>query len=1262
TVVTSEGVTVNIDPNTGVFTYTPNAGFTGQDSFMYTICDDGTPQACDTATVYITVDGVAGLSIVKSASSTTTGCVGEGDLVTYIFTVTNSGDVLINSITITDDLLGGDITATLTLTGDNGDNILDLTETWVFTAPNYTVTQEDVDAGNITNNVTANGLELDGTTTVQATDTYVIDANNPDVTLCNESGIGLLKVGVFNNENGNDCSEIDETITYTFTVTNPGDIALENVTITDPLLANASPQVTIDFVSGDTDNDNQLDPTESWVYTATYLITQLDIDATEVTNIATVTAEDVVSGTSVSITSQTTTALVEDTTPPDTSNCAVLNETIECNGSDNETIANDWNAANILALENCVTDACDNNVTVTSNYAFGNLITNCGTGGTIEVTYTLTDVTGNASTFITTLTLEDTTGPDLTACTVTDDLIECSDNDNENLAAAWNANNIAILETCGTDACDAVATNMVTSNFDFTNLVSTCGSGGSINVTYTVADDCGNTSTLTATLTIEDTTPPTIDDSGVQNIDIQCGVTPDGTLDDWLANNAGATASDNCGNVTWSNDFGSSTNVDCDNGAITVNFTASDDCGNASLISATYSIIDTVAPELTIPVNITIECDEDSSPTNTGTASAIDDCATPTITFVDSEIAACGSTKTITRTWTATDACGNIVSADQIIIVQDTTPPTLTVPADATIECSEDESSTNTGMATAIDTCGSVTITQSDVDTAACGTTKTIVRTWTATDECGNSVSETQTIVVQDTTAPTFTVPSDVILECDTDINDLSITGDVTDESDNCSTGLQATFEDSSTNGNCANETIISRTWSLTDACGNTTSLVQTISLVDTTPPTFDINLPTDISVECDVIPSIATVTAIDNCGDATVTVEETTTSGSCANDYTLTRTWTAVDACGNEVVHTQIITVTDTTAPTFTVPSDITVECDIDINDLSIVGDVTDELDNCSTGLNATYIDQFEDGSCPNEFIITREWTLTDGCNNTTSAFQIINVVDTVPPTLVTPLDTNITVACDGIPDIPNLVFQDHCSNNIEVQFEEISNPNDFEDYIVTRLWTVTDLCGNSDTFTQTINVEISNVITAFDASRCVLDTEFDLFDLLSGDFDMNGTWSVISGNASVDGSLFDPSSVEVGIYTFMYAITDGPCPNEVEVNVTIDDDCVVLPCGAEDVVISKTVTANGDTFNEFFTISGIEDCGFVIELQIFNRWGAKIYDNNNYQNDWGGEAHNSSAGDSGKVPTGTYYYVINLRNSGLKPFAGPIYVATNK
>jgi gliding motility-associated-like protein len=419
-------------------------------------------------------------------------------------------------------------------------------------------------------------------------------------------------------------------------------------------------------------------------------------------------------------------------------------------------------------------------------------------------------------------------------------------------------------------------------------------------------------------------------------------------------------------------------------------------------------------------------------------------------------------------------------------------------------------------------------------------------------------------------------------VECDVDVNDLSITGDVTDEADNCSAGLEATFADTVADGACANESVITRTWTLTDECDNTTTLVQTITVEDNTAPVFNEGLPVDVTVECNNVPEAATITANDNC-DSSVEVE---------------------------------------------------------------------------------FEEEIIEGSCIGEYLITRTWTATDSCNNQSSHSQIITVEDLTPPTLVTPFDENITIVCDDIPAPPNLVFQDACSNNIGVEFNEVSTQiSDLEDYEVIRTWTVTDDCGNVSVFTQNITVELSNVINASDSNRCILDEEFDLFDLLSGDFDMNGTWSVVAGDATLNNdSFFDPSAVDIGVYTFMYAITDGPCPNEVQVNVTIDDDCVVLACGLEDVVVSKTVTANGDDINDFFTVSGIEDCGFVIELQIFNRWGAKIYQSNNYQNDWNGFTNRSSIGSSGEVPTGTYYYVINLRNSGLEPIVGPIYVATNK
>ena len=83
------------------------------------------------------------------------------------------------------------------------------------------------------------------------------------------------------------------------------------------------------------------------------------------------------------------------------SNCSVTDEAIECSGTDNETLANDWNAANITALESCADDL---GVNVTSDYDFNNLSSTCGQGGTIAVVYTITDDCGNATTLNATLT------------------------------------------------------------------------------------------------------------------------------------------------------------------------------------------------------------------------------------------------------------------------------------------------------------------------------------------------------------------------------------------------------------------------------------------------------------------------------------------------------------------------------------------------------------------------------------------------------------------------------------------------------------------------------------------------------------------------------------------------------------------------------------------------------------------------------------------------------------------------------------------
>ena len=198
-----------------------------------------------------------------------------------------------------------------------------------------------------------------------------------------------------------------------------------------------------------------------------------------------------------------------------------------------------------------------------------------------------------------------------------------------------------------------------------------------------------------------------------------------------------------------------------------------------------------------------------------------------------------------------------------------------------------------------------------------------IVRTFTATDDAGNSTSATQTITVQDTTAPEFTfVPADYTVECDDEMP-----MDDAVASDNCG---EVTIEVSSetTAGDAAGNYVIVRTFTATDDAGNSASATQTITVQDTTAPEFTF-VPADYTVECSDEMPMDDAVASDNCGEVTIEVSSETTAGDAAGNYVIVRTFTATDDAGNSASATQTITVQDTTAPEFTfVPADYTVEC----------------------------------------------------------------------------------------------------------------------------------------------------------------------------------------------------------------------------------------------------------------------------------------------------------------------------------------------
>src|SRR5207249_12297194 len=216
--------------------------------------------------------------------------------------------------------------------------------------------------------------------------------------------------------------------------------------------------------------------------------------------------------------------------------------------------------------------------------------------------------------------------------------------------------------------------------------------------------------------------------------------------------------------------------------------------------------------------------------------------------------------------------CNTHGTCVQLITARDTTPPASTVPPDVVLECPADTGTNATGVAVAEEACGSVLVYYSDIVSNGCGGTKVVSRTWTATDDSGNSTNLVQTITVVDTTPPTITCVPNKTVECSS-VWDF----DPPTASDTCG-NVTITILSTVTNtvGHCGNTFDATRTWQATDACGNTSECSQTVTVEDHTPPTITCVSKT---TECTSVGFFDPPTASDRCRTVPSTILRTATN-----------------------------------------------------------------------------------------------------------------------------------------------------------------------------------------------------------------------------------------------------------------------------------------------------------------------------------------------------------------------------------------------
>ena len=380
----------------------------------------------------------------------------------------------------------------------------------------------------------------------------------------------------------------------------------------------------------------------------------------------------------------------------------------------------------------------------------------------------------------------------------------------------------------------------------------------------------------------------------------------------------------------------------------------------------------------------------------------------------------------------------------------DVVNPVITCPPAITVNYATSTATPVTGSASATDNSGTVVITNTDVSTKGTNAATssfynyTITRTWKAIDPSGNFSTCAHVITVQDITKPVITCPANITLSCSGSTAP-STTG-VAIATDNSAGTIVITYAD------VLSGSITTRTWKATDASGNFSTCVQTLTVVDNVAPV--ITCPANVTLACGASTAPAgcgTATATDNCSGTPVITYTDVVSGNIT-----TRTWKATDASGNFSTCAQTLTVVDNVKPVITCPANITIAC------VGAATGTATATDNCSGTVAITFTDVVSGK------ITTRTWKATDVAGNFSTCTQTITISDNTAPVITAP--AAITVNC-GASTLPaatgTATATDNCTGTVAITYTDVTSGN-----IITRTWTATDVAGNISTKTQTITV----------------------------------------------------------------------------------------------------------------------------------------------------------------------------------------------
>ncbi len=757
----------------------------------------------------------------------------------------------------------------------------------------------------------------------------------------------------------------------------------------------------------------------------------------------------------------------------------------------NITVQLDANGTAVINANDIDAGSSDNCGTVT--LAIDNDTFTCNELGENTVILTVTDNAGLTSECNAIVTVEDNIAPE----------VFC-----QNINVVLDANNQAQITAADIDAGSFDNCGIDTYSLDITDF--DCSMVGDNTVTLTVTDASGNVSSCTATVTVEDMTPPTMTclDDQTEGTTANCEFTiPDYRLD--------VMASDNCSTLSVTQTPAPGTVVSLGTTLIEI---IADDGSNQLTCSFNLDVVDDTLP-MAICQNIVVQLDANGTAVinaNDIDAGSSDNCGTVTLA-IDNDTFTCNELGENTVILTVTDNAGLTSECNAIVTVEDNIAPqvfcqNINVVLDANNEAQITAADIDAGS---FDNCGIDTYSL-DITDFDCSMVGDNTVTLTVTDASGNVSSCTATVTVQDMTPPTMTCLDDQVesatANCEFTIPDYRL--DVM-ASDNCST-LSVTQIP-------APGTVVSLGTTLIEIIADDGSNQLTCSFnLDVIDDTAPMAICQNITVQLDangiamIAPSDVDGGSADNCGAISTAIDINTFTCNDIGENTVV--FTVTDNAGITSECNAIVTVEDNLAPqvscqNMTVVLDANNQAQITVADIN-----TGSTDNCGIASYELNITDFDCSMVGENTVIL---TVTDVNGNAATCSAIVTVQDNQLPVASC---QNITVQLDeyGIATISPSDLDngstDNCANftfSVDIDTFDCSNLGDNP-----VVFTITDVQGNTASCNAMVTVEdvLPPVLNCQNITRS-LNSDYEvIIDIYDISVDIIDNCSVVSTDISVD------------------------------------------------------------------------------------------------------------------------------------------------